>query len=148
MKEPIRKVELKDGAIRYRLVVDIGLDGNGKRQQLTRTFDKLKEARAELSRIRHETDQGTFVKPSDVTVSQYLVGATRGDASQPKSRTVRRSDQSANVSATANSSPSPSQTSRTWWTGCSRQGASGAARRVPGSVPGQCGLPSAGSRPI
>jgi integrase len=82
VKEPIRKIELKDGTIRYRLVVDIGLDENGKRQQLTRTFDKLKEARAELSRIRHETDQGTFVKPSDITVSEYLdeymVGATRG----------------------------------------------------------------------
>jgi integrase len=39
-------------------------------------------ARAELSRIRHETDKGTFVKPSDITVSEYLdeylVGATRG----------------------------------------------------------------------
>lgn len=82
MKEPIRKIELRDGTILYRLVVDIGLDENGKRQQLTRTFYKLKDARAELSRIRHETDQGTFVKPSDVTVSQYLeeylVGATRG----------------------------------------------------------------------
>lgn len=82
MKEPIRKIELRDGTIRYRLVVDIGLDENGKRQQLTRTFDKLKEARAELSRIRHETDQGTFIKPSDITVGQYLdeylVGATRG----------------------------------------------------------------------
>lgn len=40
MKEPIRKIELKDGTVRYRLVVDIGLDDNGKRQQLTRTFDK------------------------------------------------------------------------------------------------------------
>jgi integrase len=82
VKEPIRKIELKDGTIRYRLVVDIGLDENGKRQQLTRTFDKLKEARAELSRIRHETDKGTFVKPSDITVGdyldEYLVGATRG----------------------------------------------------------------------
>ena len=72
MKEPIRKIELKDGTVRYRLVVDIGLDENGKRQQLTRTFDRLKEARAELSRIRHETDKGTFVKPSDITVGDYL----------------------------------------------------------------------------
>ena len=40
--------------------------------QLTRTFDKLKDARAELSRIRHETDQGTYVKPSKLTVNQYL----------------------------------------------------------------------------
>jgi integrase len=82
VKEPIRKVELKDGTVRYRLVVDIGPDENGKRQQITRTFDKLKEARAELSRIRHETDKGTYVKPSDITVSQYLdeylIGATRG----------------------------------------------------------------------
>jgi integrase len=82
VKEPIRKIELKDGTVRYRLVVDIGLDENGKRQQLTRTFDKLKEARAELSRIRHETDKGVFVKPSDITVAdyldEYLIGATRG----------------------------------------------------------------------
>jgi hypothetical protein len=82
VKEPIRKIELKDGTVRYRLVVDIGLDENGKRQQLTRTFDKLKEARAELSRIRHETDKGIFVKPSDITVAdyldEYLIGATRG----------------------------------------------------------------------
>jgi integrase len=82
VKEPIRKIELKDGTTRYRVVVDIGRDENGKRQQLTRTFDKLKEARAELSRIRHETDKGVFVKPSDITVNDYLdeyfVGATRG----------------------------------------------------------------------
>jgi len=82
VKEPIRKIELKDGTVRYRLVVDIGRDENGKRQQITRTFDKLKEARAELSRVRHETDQGTYVKPSEITVNEYLdeylVGATRG----------------------------------------------------------------------
>jgi integrase len=82
VKEPIRKMEMKDGTVRYRLVVDIGRDENGKRQQLTRTFDKLKDARAELSRIRHETDKGTYVKPSDITVNQYLdeyfAGATRG----------------------------------------------------------------------
>lgn len=82
VKEPIRKIELKDGTVRYRLVVDIGRDEKGKRQQITRTFDKLKEARAELSRIRHETDQGTYIKPSEITVDdyldEYLVGATRG----------------------------------------------------------------------
>jgi integrase len=82
VKEPIRKIELKDGTVRYRLVVDVGRDETGKRQQITRTFDKLKDARAELSRIRHETDQGTYVKPSEITVDdyldEYLVGATRG----------------------------------------------------------------------
>jgi len=82
VKEPIRKVTLKDGTVRYRLVVDIGLDDNGKRQQLTRTFDKYHEARDELSRVRNETNQGTYVKPSKETVSEYLdeylKGATRG----------------------------------------------------------------------
>ena len=62
MKEPIRKMTLANGSVRYRLVVDIGQGPNGKRQQLTRTYDKLKDARAELSRIRHQTDQGTYVK--------------------------------------------------------------------------------------
>ena len=66
MKEPIRKIELKGGTVRYRLVVDIGYDENGKRQQLTRTFDKLKEARDELSRIRHQTNEGMYVKPSEI----------------------------------------------------------------------------------
>jgi integrase len=82
VKEPIRKIELKDGTARYRLVVDIGRDESGKRQQLTRTFDKLRDARDELSRIRHESNAGTYVKPSEITVNQYLdeyfVGATRG----------------------------------------------------------------------
>jgi hypothetical protein len=72
VKEPIRKIELEDGTVRYRLVVHIGRDENGKRKQLTRTFDKLKDARAELSRIRHETDKGAYVQPSDITVNQYL----------------------------------------------------------------------------
>jgi len=81
MKEPIRKIKLADGTVRYRLVVDIGRDDCGNRQQLTRTFDTHKEARAELSRIRHETGQGTYVKPSNQTLNEYLDeylhGATR-----------------------------------------------------------------------
>ncbi len=82
MKEPIRKITTTDGAVRYRLVVDIGRGPDGKRKQITRTFDKLKRARAELSKIRHQTDDGTYVRPSKVTVGEYLdeylVGATRG----------------------------------------------------------------------
>lgn len=82
MHEPIRKIKLNNGKVRYRLVVDIGVDENGNRQQLTRTFDKQKEARDELSRIRHELGKGTFVKASEQTVNEYLdeylKGATRG----------------------------------------------------------------------
>lgn len=82
MKEPIRKIALGDGTVRYRLVVDAGRDEHGKRKQITRTFDKRKDARAELSRIRHETDRGTYVRPTSETVNayldEYLKGATRG----------------------------------------------------------------------
>jgi integrase len=82
MKEPIRKLKMADGSVRYRLVVDIGHGPGGNRKQLTRTFDKLKDARTELSKIRHQTADGTYVKPSKITVGEYLdeylVGATRG----------------------------------------------------------------------
>jgi len=82
MKEPINKITLKDGTVRYRLVVDIGRDEHGRRKQLTRTFDTRREAREELSRIRHETHQGTYVKSSKETLNSYLdgylQGATRG----------------------------------------------------------------------
>ena len=82
MKEPIKKITLKDGTIRYRIVVDVGRDASGKRKQLTRTFDTRREAREELSGIRHETNLGTYVRPSKETVNayldSYLKGATRG----------------------------------------------------------------------
>ena len=82
MKEPIRKVVLADGRIRYRLIVDTGRDHTGKRQQYCQTFDKMKDAREELSRIRHELTTGTYVRPSTQTLAEYLdeyvVGAVRG----------------------------------------------------------------------
>src|SRR4029453_3924229 len=82
MKEPINKIRLKDGSVRYRLVVVGGREESGRRKQLTRTFDTQREARDELARIRHETNLGTYVHPSKETVSSYLdgylKGATRG----------------------------------------------------------------------
>ena len=82
MKEPIKKITLKDGSVRYRLVVNVGRDRAAGAKQLTRTFDTQREARDELARIRHETNLGTYVKPSKETVDSYLdgylKGATRG----------------------------------------------------------------------
>ena len=62
MKEPINKITLKDGSIRYRLVVDIGRDEHGRRKQLTRTFDTRREAREMVNSY----------------LDCYLQGATRG----------------------------------------------------------------------
>jgi integrase len=70
--EPIRKLRLKNGTVRYRLVVDVGLRADGRRDQRTSTHPTLREARAELSRIRHEVNRSTYVAPVVLTVGQYL----------------------------------------------------------------------------
>ncbi|MBB6343787.1 integrase [Nonomuraea muscovyensis] len=71
-KDPIKTVTLKDGTKRYRFVVDIGRDENGKRKQLTITKDTKKEAVAELARIRHQRNTGSLVAPSKTTVNELL----------------------------------------------------------------------------
>ncbi|CAM3711053.1 Site-specific recombinase XerD [Nocardiopsis rhodophaea] len=82
-RDPIKKIVLKDGATRYRFVVDIGRHpATGKRQQKTHTFDRKGEARKKYDEIRHKVSEGTYIRPSDVTVNEvidsFLRGATRG----------------------------------------------------------------------
>ncbi|GAQ69684.1 transposase from transposon Tn916 [Streptomyces turgidiscabies] len=99
MADPIKKVTLKGGRVRYRFVVDVGQaprkdkatgevvidEETGKpvmqRQQLTVTKDTKKEALAEYSRIQHQKAIGSFVAPSKVTVADvvdmWLKAATR-----------------------------------------------------------------------
>ncbi len=73
MSDPIKKITLKNGTTRYRFVVDIGSDPiTGKRQQKTYTYDLKREAIAERSKIINETAQGTYVRPSKMTLSAYL----------------------------------------------------------------------------
>lgn len=78
----IKPVEVGD-RVKYRFVVDIGADPvTGKRRQLTRTFDRRKDAQAELAKILHEVNQRTFTVPAKTTVEVYLGewlrSATRG----------------------------------------------------------------------
>lgn len=69
----IRPVPQKDGTTHYRFTCDIGRDpDSGKRQQITRTFRLLREAKAELARICHETRTGAYVRPWDGTVNELL----------------------------------------------------------------------------
>lgn len=71
-RDPIKKVGLKDGSIRYRFVVDVGYKPDGKRDQRTFTYDTLKEARAERARVISETSRGTYVRPNrGLTVQEY-----------------------------------------------------------------------------
>ncbi|GAA3272654.1 site-specific integrase [Streptomyces lavendulae] len=68
----IKKITLGNGKTRYRFVIDIGRDENGRRKQLTVTKDTAREAREELARLRHERSTGQLIMPSKVTVSELL----------------------------------------------------------------------------
>jgi integrase len=68
--DPIKRVVLKDGRVRYRLTIDVGTKPDGRRDQRTFTFDSLREARAERGRIISERARGIYVKPSKTTVAE------------------------------------------------------------------------------
>jgi integrase len=71
--DPIKKVPLADGTVRWRFVIDVGRKPDGKRDQRTYTYDTQKEARAERARIISERAQGTFITPNKkLTVDEYL----------------------------------------------------------------------------
>lgn len=68
----IKKVTLQSGKVRYRAVVDMGHDAQGKRKQRTVTMDTATEVRDEIARIRDQRATGMFVMPSRITVSEWL----------------------------------------------------------------------------
>lgn len=70
--DPIKRVELADGKVRYRFVIDVGRKPDGKRDQRTFTYDTLKEARAERAAIIAARAQGTYVRPSKTIVSETI----------------------------------------------------------------------------
>lgn len=80
----IKKEVLKDGTVRWRARgVSTGKDpATGKRTQRTITGPTRKAVEAEVRRIGHQVDKGTYVKPWDGTLSElldaYLRAATRG----------------------------------------------------------------------
>ena len=72
--EPIRKIALADGTVRWRCVVDVGTTKDGQRRQATRTFSTMKEARGFVASTRVAITTGTYVAPADVSVADYLNG--------------------------------------------------------------------------
>ncbi|SDC74051.1 tyrosine-type recombinase/integrase [Actinokineospora iranica] len=79
MSDPIKKITLKSGAVRYRFVIDVGRDPEtSRRLQKTFTFDTKREARAEYDKIRHQTNEGSYIRPAKVTVAEYLTGWLEG----------------------------------------------------------------------
>ncbi|MET7718640.1 tyrosine-type recombinase/integrase [Streptomyces sp. NPDC005407] len=74
LPDPIKKLPPNSkGKVRYRFVVDVGIDPEtGKRKQLRRTFDSLKEARAEYANITNRRHEGSLVPPNKITVNEWL----------------------------------------------------------------------------
>jgi integrase len=69
----IRTVTLADGKTkRYRFTVDLPHGKDEKRQQITRTFARRKDAEAELARTGHQTRTGEYVRRWDGTVAELL----------------------------------------------------------------------------
>ncbi|MFJ6846403.1 tyrosine recombinase XerC [Streptomyces griseoluteus] len=71
MAEP-KRIVLRNGSVRYRLMVDAGRDESGKRIQLTITRDTKKECLAERARIQTERRAGSFIAPNKITVGEWL----------------------------------------------------------------------------
>lgn len=72
-KDPIRKVVRSDGVVRWKCVVDAGHDVDGRRRQIKRTFDSLREARAFVASTRVAVHSGTYVGRVETTLSEYAV---------------------------------------------------------------------------
>lgn len=65
----IKRIELKNGSVRWRFVVDMGKRPDGRRDQRTITCLTQKEARAAAAKIVSDRARGTLVRPTNVTVA-------------------------------------------------------------------------------
>lgn len=91
MAEP-KRIVLQNGKVRYRVMVEGGLDENGKRVQLTVTRDTKTECKAERDRILYERSAGTFIAPNKITVGEWLdqwLEYKRRDVEETTIRTYR-----------------------------------------------------------
>lgn len=68
--EPIKKVKLKNGRVRYRVLFNVTDPVTGKRKQSCTTHDSLAEAREALARVRVEVKDGKYVTNSAVTFAE------------------------------------------------------------------------------
>jgi integrase len=89
MMPKIRTHTLPDGRKRYSFRVDTGRGPDGKRLQEYHTFDRKGDAERELARIQHHSAQGTYVRPSRETLSQYLDGWLEGATRDLRASTKR-----------------------------------------------------------
>ncbi|MBR1862636.1 MAG: Arm DNA-binding domain-containing protein [Ruminococcus sp.] len=68
----IRKRIHKIGKPTYQAIIERGFDSNGKRIRETKTFPTRKEAEAYYNAQMNAINNGTYIEPSKMTVSQAL----------------------------------------------------------------------------
>jgi integrase len=68
----IRTVELAGGARRYRFTLELPHGRGEKRRQETHTFTRLKDAKAELARLTHQSATGEYAGRWDGTVGDLI----------------------------------------------------------------------------
>src|SRR3954454_16583557 len=70
--EPIRKVRLMSGEVRYRVTVDAARRPHARRLQQRTSHRTLREARQHLAAVRSGLRDGSMVSLHRLTVSEYL----------------------------------------------------------------------------
>ncbi|OEJ57743.1 integrase [Streptomyces agglomeratus] len=91
MAEP-KRIVLRDGTVRFRVVVDAGRDESGRRIQLTITKGTKKEVLAERAGIIAQRSAGTFIAPNKITLGEWLdqwLEYKRRDVEETTIRTYR-----------------------------------------------------------
>lgn len=67
------RIYQRPGQKHWTMVVDVGEERKtGKRKQLKMTFPKKRQAQRELARVLGEVQQGSYIKPAQMTVADYL----------------------------------------------------------------------------
>ncbi len=61
------------GTLSWEIVLDIGIDENGKRKQKWHSVKGTKyDAESEMVRLLHELQVGAYVEPNHLTLGRYL----------------------------------------------------------------------------
>jgi integrase len=68
----VRVATLKDGSLRYRVRIDVGVAADGSRKQAMTTHRTLADAKSALSKTAVAVESGQYTPRDKVTVGQYL----------------------------------------------------------------------------
>lgn len=89
LPQGVREVVTGSGRTRYRVVVDAGHHADGRRRQVTKTVDTIREARAFLSATRADVERGVYIATDTTTVRQACASFVANRALRVREVTAR-----------------------------------------------------------